>query len=105
MLIQKDTYIGWSQGYYMRIAGALLLFVGLFIFISTLETGILFLQLFPWIHIIVGAWVLLIGLGKIEFYHLRNDILIKVIIGTIVIGWLLVFACMFFNIDPLEFLF
>ncbi|SDH49547.1 hypothetical protein SAMN05421493_101680 [Pseudobutyrivibrio sp. 49] len=44
-------------------------------------------------------------IGKIPFYHLRNDILIKVIIGTIAICWLLVFACMFFDIDPLGFLF
>ena len=103
--VWKHAYIGWRQGHYLRLVGALLLFVGTFIFIGSLGTGNLFLNLFPWIHILVGAWVLLIGIGKIPFYHLRNDILIKVIIGTIAIGWLLVFACMFFDIDPLGFLF
>ena len=39
--------------------------------------------------------MLLIGLGKVKFYDLRRDIAIKVILGIIIGGWLVVFALMF----------
>ncbi len=47
------------------------------------------------IYVVVGIWVLLIGLGKVKFYDLRRDIAIKVILGIIIGGWLVVFALMF----------
>ena len=42
----------------------------------------------------VGAYVLLVGLGKAELYVLRPKILIKVIVGIIVVGWAVIFALM-----------
>ena len=69
--------------------------MGCFVFGGCIETGVLLFQLFPLIYVVVGIWVLLIGLGKVKFYDLRRDIAIKVILGIIIGGWLVVFALMF----------
>ncbi|QFJ54282.1 hypothetical protein [Pseudobutyrivibrio xylanivorans] len=93
--VWNHAYIEWNAGYKLRLVGALFIFVGSFLFIGCIETGILFIQLFPLIHVIIGIWLLLIGLGKVEFYDLRRDIAIKVILGIIIGAWLVVFALMF----------
>lgn len=98
--VWNHTYIPWEEGFIFRSIGTLFLVVGIFIF-STLDTGIILVNLFPCIHIIIGAWVLLIGLGKIEFYHLRDDIFIKLIIVIFVVGWLGVLTGMFIDLNSL----
>ena len=98
--VWNHTYIPWEEGFIFRAIGTLFLVVGIFIF-GTLDTGILLVNLFPCIHIIIGAWVLLIGLGKIEFYHLRDDIFIKLIIVIFLVGWLGVLTGMFIDLNSL----
>ena len=90
----SHTYLNWNQGFLFRIVGALLLLVGAFLFIGSLDSGVLLFHLFPWFFIIIGAWLLLIGIGKVAFFHLRNDLLIKLALGTIAVSWLMVFGFM-----------
>ena len=93
--VWNHAYIDWNSGYKLRMVGILFTLVGSSLFFACLETGILVFQLFPLIFVIVGVWLLLIGLGKVEFYDLRPDIAVKVIFGIIIAAWLLVFAFMF----------
>ena len=93
--VWNHAYISWEAGYKLRLVGALFILVGGSLFFGCLKTGILVFQLFPLIHVIIGIWLLLIGLGKVEFYDLRRDVAIKVIFGIIIGGWLLVFLMMF----------
>ena len=93
--VWNHAYIDWNAGYKLRLVGSLFALVGISLFIATLKTGILLFQLFPLIYVIIGFWLLLIGLGKAEFYDLRPDIAVKVIFGIIIAAWLLVFAFMF----------
>ena len=51
--------------------------------------------LLPLILIVIGALLSLIGFGKMEFYDLRPDVGVKLVIGIIVVSWLLVFALAF----------
>ncbi len=90
--VWNHAYIDWNAGYKLRLVGGLFLFVGISLFIGAWSTGILVFQLFPLIHVIIGLWLLLIGLGKVEFYDLRPDIAKKVIFGIIIGSWLLVFT-------------
>ena len=83
------------SGFKLRMVGILFTLVGSSLFFACLKTGILVFQLFPLIFVIVGIWLLLIGLGKVEFYDLRPDIAVKVIFGIIIGSWLLVFLLMF----------
>ncbi len=92
--VWNHAYIDWDAGYKLRMVGALFIIVGSFLFVGCLKTGIIFFQLFPLIHVIIGIWLLLIGLGKVEFYDLRRDIAVKVIFGIIIGGWLVIFALM-----------
>lgn len=93
--VWNHAYIDWDSGYKLRQVGILFTLVGSSLFFACLETGILVFQLFPLIFVIVGIWLLLIGMGKVEFYDLRLDIAVKVIVGIIVGSWLLVFVLMF----------
>ncbi len=93
--VWNHAYIDWNSGFKLRMVGILFTLVGSSLFFACLETGILVFQLFPLILVIVGIWLLLIGLGKVEFYDLRPDIAVKVIVGIIVGSWLLVFVLMF----------
>ncbi len=93
--VWNSAYIDWNAGFKLRVVGVLFILVGCFVFGGCIETGVLLFQLFPLIYVVVGIWVLLIGLGKVKFYDLRRDIAIKVILGIIIGGWLVVFALMF----------
>ncbi len=100
--VWNHAYLSRSQGFLFRIVGALFVFVGGTLFYGALSTGVLAFILFPWIHIIIGIWLLLIGFGKVEFYDLRPRIGVKVVVGTIIIAWLLVFAFMIFEMGGLR---
>ncbi len=93
--VWNSAYIDWNAGFKLRVVGVLFILVGCLVFGGCIETGVLLFQLFPLIYVVVGIWVLLIGLGKVKFYDLRRDIAIKVILGIIIGGWLVVFALMF----------
>ena len=51
--------------------------------------------LLPLILTIIGALLTLIGFGKMEFYDLRPDVGVKVVLSTIIISWLAVLALLF----------
>jgi hypothetical protein len=98
------------------MAGALFLIVGFFLAISFLNSsiyrdasrlitehgdwaiaGIVLLSmavLLPIILMVCGTLLLLIGFGRMDLYELRRDIAVKAIFGTIIMGWMLIFAFM-----------
>ena len=51
--------------------------------------------LLPLILTIIGALLTLIGFWKMEFYDLRPDVGVKVVLSTIIISWLAVLALLF----------
>ena len=103
-----------EEGYLFRIAGGLFLAVGIFLLVGFLNSsmyrdlsgldtmfaaGIILLLvavLLPLIIIVVGSLMLLIGFGKMDFYDLRPDVGIKLVVSVIVIGWIVVFVFMKF---------
>ena len=107
--------LDWEEGRWFRITGILFLIVGIFLLIGFLNSSMIrdFLRLdaffagavllllcailLPVILIIIGALLSLIGFGKMDFYDLRPDVGVKLVIGTIIAGWLLVFAMVFFS--------
>ena len=111
--IWNHRHLDWEEGRQFRIVGILFLFVGIFLLISFLNSSIiddclrldtffaaavillLCAILLPLILIVIGALLSLIGFGKMEFYDLRPDVGVKLVIGIIVVGWLLVFALAF----------
>ncbi|SFG22023.1 hypothetical protein [Oribacterium sp. WCC10] len=108
--IWNHSRLDWEEGRQFRIAGILFLFVGIFLLTGFLNSsmisdflrldaffaGAIFLLLcailLPLILIIIGALLSLIGFGKMEFYDLRPDVGVKLVIGIIIGSWLLVFA-------------
>ena len=52
--------------------------------------------LLPLVLIVIGALLSLIGFGKMEFYDLRPDVGVKLVIGVILVSWLLAFALFFY---------
>lgn len=105
--------LDWEEGRQFRIVGILFLLVGIFLLTGFLNSsmlsdllrldaffaGTLLLLLcailLPVILITIGALLALIGFGKMEFYDLRPDVGVKLVIGTIIAGWLLVFTLFF----------
>ena len=49
--------------------------------------------LVPLLAIILGALMALVGFRIMDFYDLRGDIAIKVVLGTVIGGWLLLLVC------------
>ncbi|MBQ2317370.1 MAG: hypothetical protein II182_03940, partial [Lachnospiraceae bacterium] len=49
--------------------------------------------LVPLLAIILGALMALVGFRIMDFYDLRWDVAIKVILGTVIGGWLLLLVC------------
>lgn len=114
--IWNHAHISWEAGYQLRMAGALFLIVGFFLAISFLNSsiyrdasrlitehgdwaiaGIVLLSmavLLPIILMVCGTLLLLIGFGRMDLYELRRDIAVKAIFGTIIMGWMLIFAFM-----------
>ncbi|MBR1849727.1 MAG: hypothetical protein IJ791_10915 [Lachnospiraceae bacterium] len=108
--IWNHKRLTWEEGRQFRIGGILFLFVGIMLLIGFLngsmisdfmglETffagAILLLScaiLLPLILTIIGALLTLIGFGKMEFYDLRPDVGVKVVLSTIIISWLAVLA-------------
>lgn len=101
-----------EEGYLFRIAGGLFFIVGILLLVGFLSSsmyrdlsgldamfaaGIILLLvavLLPLIIIIVGVLMLLIGFGKMDFYDLRPDVGVKLVLGVIIVGWILVFVFM-----------
>lgn len=49
--------------------------------------------LLPALGIIIGALLALVGFRIMDFYDLRWDVGIKVTLGTVIGGWLLILVC------------
>ena len=108
--IWNHRLLDWEEGRQFRFAGILFLLVGIFLLMGFLNSSMIsdFLRLdaffagaillllcaimLPLILIIIGALLSLIGFGKMEFYDLRPDVGVKLVLGIIIAGWLLVFA-------------
>ncbi|SFT51529.1 hypothetical protein SAMN02910301_1457 [Lachnospiraceae bacterium XBD2001] len=102
--------LSWEAGRQFRMCGVLFLAVGLFLLISFLhssmirdllaagpEFGPMILLataiLLPLLAIILGALMALVGFRIMDFYDLRWDIAIKVVLGTVIGSWLLLLVC------------
>ena len=91
-----------------RIAGIIFLFVGIFLLVGFLNSSMIsdclrvdaffaaaiFLLLFATLLplIIIGVLMSLIGFGKMEFYDLRPEVGIKLVLGIIIVSWSVIFA-------------
>ena len=96
--VWNHAYISWNNGFKFRAVGVIFMSVGIFLFIglwSACSQGLWFVHLFLLAYIALGLWLLLIGLGKVEFYIPNPKIIIRTTFGIIIVGWLLVFALMF----------
>ena len=111
--IWNHKRLSWEEGSLFRIVGIIFLFVGVFLLIGFLNSSmisdclrldaffavaillLLCAILLPSILIIIGALLSLIGFGKMEFYDLRPDVGVKLVIGTIIASWLLAFGLFF----------
>ncbi|MBR0430372.1 MAG: hypothetical protein IJK17_09865 [Lachnospiraceae bacterium] len=111
--IWNHKRLGWEEGRLFRFAGILFLIVGIFLlggFLSGsmiqdmirtgsfLVAGIILVStaiLLPLILTIIGALLTLIGFGKMEFYDLRPEVGVKVVLGTILGSWALVALLIF----------
>ena len=103
----SHAYISWNDGYKFRAVGGLFVLVGLFLstsFMSLYRDGLWAVLLFLFCFIAIGVWLLLIGLGKVEFYSLQPRISIRLIFGFIIACWLLVFALVFLEHIGIELL-
>ena len=49
--------------------------------------------LVPVLLIIIGALLALVGFRIMDYYDLRRDIAIKVVLGTVIGSWLLLLVC------------
>ena len=68
-----------------------------YLFEAGLEFGPMILLataiLVPVLGIIIGVLLALVGFRIMDFYDLRRDVAIKVILGTVIGGWLLLLVC------------
>ena len=68
-----------------------------YLFAAGLEFGPMILLataiLVPLLAIILGALMALVGFRIMDYYDLRWDVAIKVILGTVIGGWLLLLVC------------
>lgn len=105
--------LDWEEGRQFRFAGILFLLVGIFLLMGFLNSSMIsdFLRLdaffagaillllcaimLPLILIIIGVLLSLIGFGKMEFYDLRPDVGVKLVLGIIIVAWLLIPALFF----------
>ncbi|MBQ3794374.1 MAG: hypothetical protein II798_08745 [Lachnospiraceae bacterium] len=113
--IWNHKRLNWVEGRQFRVAGISFLFVGIMLLIGFLNSSIIsdcmgleaffavaVLLIFcaillPLILTIIGALLTLIGFGKMEFYDLRPDVGVKVVLSTIIISWLAVLALLFYG--------
>ena len=108
--IWNHKRLSWEEGFLFRIAGIIFLFVGIFLLVGFLNSSmisdclrvdaffaaaiflLLFATLLPLIMIIIGVLMSLIGFGKMEFYDLRPEVGIKLVLGIIIVSWSVIFA-------------
>lgn len=111
--IWNHKRLSWEEGRLFRIAGIIFLFVGIFLLAGFLNSSmiseclrmdaffavdiilLLCATLIPLIFIIIGTLMSLIGFGKMEFYDLRPDVGVKLVLGIIIVAWLLITALFF----------
>ncbi len=117
--IWNHTRLSWEEGRQFRRGGILFLVVGIFLLIGFLNSSMIsdFVRLdtifagaiillfcaflLPLILSVIGALLCLIGFGKMDFYDLRPDVGVKLILGTIIVGWFMVFVFIFCAKDGL----
>jgi hypothetical protein len=111
--IWNHKRLGWEEGRLFRIAGIIFLFVGIFLLAGFLNSSmiseclrldaffvvalllLLCATLLPLILIIIGTLMSLIGFGKMEFYDLRAEVGVKLVLGIIIVAWILIPALFF----------
>ncbi|ETP71918.1 hypothetical protein UYO_2147 [Lachnospiraceae bacterium JC7] len=111
--IWNHKRLRWEEGRLFRITGISFLFAGIFLLEGFLNSSmiseclrldaffvvalllLLCATLLPLILIIIGTLMSLIGFGKMEFYDLRPEVGVKLVLGIIIVAWLLIPALFF----------
>lgn len=91
------VYMSKEEGTQFREVGFLFMIVSCWLFVGLLNIGLIALEVIIALFFLVGLWMLLIGVGKLPFCHLRNDLFVKVFVVFFIAIWGIFFVIVFLD--------